>query len=248
MTMSENKWLVNFRPNPEAHMRLFCFPYAGGNANIYRNWGDLLTPEIEVVGIQLPGHGTRIKEIAFTRLPPTIRALLASIQPVLNRPFALFGHSLGALLAYHLALELTSLHISPEILFVSASKAPKQQATNGIHSLDDAVFVNQIKELNGTPEAIFASQELLNMMIPILRADFAMAETYALEKKPLLDIPIVGMSGNRDVRNTQKDMAAWANFTSGIFVNVSFPGDHFFIQSQEAALTNIISEHTATIL
>ena len=228
-------------------MRLFCFPYAGGAANIYKNWAEVLAPEIEVIAIQLPGHGTRIKESIYARLHPTIHALVSSMHPALDKPYSLFGHSLGALLAFHFALEIKSLHALPEILFLSASKAPKQQATHGIHSLEDTHFTTQLKTLNGTPEAVFDNRELLDLILPILRADFAMAETYTIEPNRRVDVPIIAISGNQDVGSSQKDMQYWKDFTSNSFENILLPGDHFFIQSQEATITTIIKERMAKI-
>lgn len=219
-------------------MRLFCFPYAGGGPNIFRNWANTLAPEIEVIAIQLPGHGARIKEARYNRIAPVTNALLPIILPFSEKPLTLFGHSLGALLAYELAIKLNEINHPPKKLFVSGSQPPKQKTISGIHTLNNGEFITRLKELNGTPEAVFANQELLDIVLPVLRADFAMAETYAKEGNRELASPITAFCGTQDLKKSKKDLEAWAGFTSEQFEIHAFPGDHFFIHSQEALLLN----------
>ena len=167
-------------------------------------------------------------------MAPTLSALLASGLSFTKTPFALFGHSMGALLAYELAIELSNRNIPPKKLFVSGSLAPRRQSARGIHTLNDIEFVEELKRLNGTPEAVIANQELMDIVLPILRADFAIAETYARQEVIALPCPITAFSGIEDINNSKQVMENWARFTSADLESYAFPGDHFFIQTEEA--------------
>lgn len=231
--MTPNPWLSCPKPNPAASVRLFCFPYSGAAASVYYPWADLLPPAIEVCPVQLPGHGTRLREPLATRLAPQVEALAAGLAPAFDRPFAFFGHSMGALLSFELARTLRRQgRPGPMHLFVSGHGAPHLPDRNPpLHALPDDQFVAKLRELNGTPEEVLRHQELLQLLTPILRADFAVCETYVYQPEPPLDCPISAYGGLGDGYVNRDELAAWQAQTTGRFSLRMFPGDHFYLNN-----------------
>lgn len=231
--MSTNAWLTCPRPNPAAAVRLFCFPYSGAAASIYYPWADQLPASIEVCPVQLPGHGTRLQEPLATRLAPQVEALAAGLAPAFDRPFAFFGHSMGALLSFELARYLRwQGRPGPTHLFVSGHGAPHLPDRNPpLHALPDDQFVVKLRELNGTPEEVLHHQELLQLLIPVLRADFAVCETYVYQPEPPLNCPISAYGGLGDGYVNREELAAWREQTTGSFSLRMFPGDHFYLNT-----------------
>lgn len=231
--MNANPWLACPKPNPGAAVRLFCFPYSGAAASIYYPWAEMLPPSIEVCPVQLPGHGTRLREPLATRLTPQVEALAAGLAPACDRPFAFFGHSMGALLSFELARHLRRQgKPGPIHLFVSGHGAPHLPDRNPpLHQLPDDQFVAKLRELNGTPEEVLRHQELLQLLIPVLRADFAVCETYVYQPEPPLDCPISAYGGLGDGYVNREELAAWQEQTTGRFSLRMFPGDHFYLNT-----------------
>ncbi len=178
-------WLRSPKPNPQASLRLFCFPYVGGGALIFRTWPNSLPATAEVCPVELPGRGTRLKETPFTRLLPLVQALAQALLPHLDKPFAFFGHSMGALISFELTRQLRRLYgLVPLHLFVSAHRAPQLPDPDPpIHTLPEAEFMEELRCLNGTPKEVLEQPELMELMLPILRADFALCETYIYAKR-----------------------------------------------------------------
>lgn len=234
MSMSEAlRWFSIPQPNPRARVRLFCFPYAGGDAQIYRNWPRQL-PSAEVCAARLPGRGARIQEAAFRDLRSMVEAI-ASVAPYLDRPFAFFGHSMGALVAFELARLLHGRGLpGPAHLFVSGRRAPQLPADWPItYDLPDAEFVEYLRSLNGTPAEVLDHPELLELMLPLLRADFCVAETYDYRPGPALDCPITAFGGAGDAEVSRAEVEAWAAQTSASFLARIMPGDHFFLNNPQ---------------
>lgn len=229
--MIANPWLSCPKPNPDATVRLFCFPYSGAAASIYYPWAEMLPPNIEVCPVQLPGHGTRLREPLATRLAPQVEAVAASLTPALDRPFAFFGHSMGALISFELARYLRRLgRPGPVHLFVSGHGAPHLPDRNPpLHGLPEPEFVAKLRELNGTPEEVLRHEELLQLLIPVLRADFAVCETYVYQAEPPLPCPISAYGGLADGYVNREELAAWQEQTASRFSLRMFPGDHFYL-------------------
>jgi surfactin synthase thioesterase subunit len=229
-----NRWVLIPKPLPDARLRLFCLPYAGGTPGAYRSWPDMLTPDIEVAFIQLPGHGPRYREALLTRIS-TARPLLADgLADYLDLPFALFGQSLGALLAFELARELRHRgQPGPVHLFVSARPAP--QLPNDwsiIHMLADKLMIKEVqRRYGGIPQAIMADEEMLRLFLPILRADLELLETYEYRPQAPLDCDITAYGGYQDWAVTDAQLECWGEQTLGQFSQQMFPGDHFFVQN-----------------
>lgn len=225
-------------------MRLFCFPYSGGGASIFRLWPEGLPEEIEVCAIQLAGHETRLREPLFDHLTPLVQALTQAISPYLDKPFAFFGHSLGALVCFELTRQLRRQNLStPMRMFISARRAP-QIPEPGLptHQLPEAKFVNKLRSLSGTPEGVLRDPELMQLFLPILRADFAIIETFVYHAEEKLACPISAFGGWQDNETSHVEIAAWREQTSGPFELHMFPGDHFFLHSARAQILQYIAQ------
>jgi medium-chain acyl-[acyl-carrier-protein] hydrolase len=223
---------------------LFCFPYAGGGASIYRDWGRRLPGNIETCPVQLPGRETRFREPAFTRVEPLVEALAQSLRPKLDRPFAFFGHSLGALVAFELSRRLQHCHrLQPIRLFVSGCEAPQTRSPGkSLHALPTAEFREELRRLHGTPTAVLENDELMELMLPTLRADFSLWETYVYAASPPLTCPIIALGGLGDDLVSRKELQAWDELTTGQFRLRMFPGDHFFLNSAQPLVTRILAQ------
>jgi len=230
------KWLTFPRPNPQAAMRLFCFSYAGGGASTFRPWLQHLAPSIELCAVQLPGRENRLREAPLTQIDPIVDILDQMLPAYFDKPFALFGHSLGAILAFELARALRN---RPEArlahVFVSARIAPQAiDPEPPIYQLPEAQFLAKLRQLNGTPAMVFEHEELLEMLMPILRADFALNETYVYRPEPPLD-------GTEDPKVSESELKEWSAQAAGRFALKMFPGDHFFVSSAQQAIVSLIN-------
>jgi len=239
-----DSWIARRKPSPQARLRLFCFPYAGGGASLFRTWSDGLPADVEVCPVQLPGRGTRLLEPPFTRLSPLIQALTEAIFPLLDKPFVFFGHSLGALISFELARHLRKEYaVNPVRLFISADRAPQiPNRDPPTHSLPEGEFLAQLRRLNGTPREVLEDEELRQIMLPLLRADFAVYETYEYSTEPPLNCPISAFGGLQDHRVSRGDLEAWRDQTNVSFSLRMFPGDHFFLNTTQPVLLRALSQ------
>lgn len=246
-----NEWVKCAKPRPRARVRLFCFPHAGGGASIYRTWADNLPEEIEVCAIQLPGREDRLAEAAFTRLPSLIWALAQGLYPYLKaRPFAFFGHSMGGFVSFEMARYLrTHDHVGPLQLFVAAQKAPQLLDPDPpLHDLPDAEFIQRLRTLNGTPPEVLQNAEVLEFAMPMLRADFAVCETYQYVDEAPLTCPILAFGGVADNKISHDELAAWQQQTTSSFSLRMFSGDHFFVEMNRNILLQIIAHELLSFL
>ncbi len=232
------------RPNPDAELRLFCFPYAGASAAIYRTWHQKLPPTVEVRAVELPGRGTRLREKPFLGLLPLVEHLGEALEPYLDRPFAFFGHSMGALIAFELARLLRREgRTLPLHLFVSGHRAPHLPSKHRpIHSLPEPEFLQELKNLEGTPEAVLENSELMELLSPVLRADFSVCETYYYHTEEPLSCPITAFGGTDDRDVDRSMLEPWREHTTGEFRLHMLPGNHFFLQTSEEQLLRLVGE------
>jgi len=234
--LSLDRWLVMPQPNPAATWRLFCFPYAGGGAQIFRRWPHQLPTRGEVCAIELPGRGTRLQEPLFTRLPPLVDAIVQGLEKHLDKPFAFFGHSMGAILSFEIARSLRRQRLpGPVYLFVSGRSAP--QIPNDeplLYALPEPELINELRRLNGTPKEVLEHKELMQLMLPVLRADFAVCDTYHYEPEPPLDCPITVFGGFQDASVRADSLEAWREQTNVTCSVHLFPGGHFFLQTTQS--------------
>jgi medium-chain acyl-[acyl-carrier-protein] hydrolase len=211
---------------------------------MFRTWPDDLPPDIEVCPVQLPGRESRLKEPPFTRLKHLVQTLVPLLCPYLSIPFAFFGHSMGALISFELARQLRRRSgLSPVHLFVSGRPAPPIPAPDPpIHELPESAFVEELRRLNGTPESVLQNPELMQLVLPILRADFALSETFVYSTEDPLDCPISAFGGLQDGEVSHNDLAAWREQTHSSFTLRIFPGNHFFLQSARALILSAVSQ------
>jgi surfactin synthase thioesterase subunit len=225
------------KPNPHARLRLFCFPFAGGGPATFNSWVDELPPDIgqltELCSIQLPGRETKHSADLAVRLSPILEALTPALQSYTDIPFTFFGHSMGALVSFELARHLRRQGLpGPVHMVVSGHRAPQLPDPHpAIHSLPDAEFLARLRELGGTPEEVLQDPELMELFMPVLRADFAVCETYCYTNAAPLDCPISVFGANDDRKVSREELSAWRAQSSKSFSLRMFPGDHFFLLS-----------------
>ncbi len=242
-TATLGSWIAGRKANPRARLRLFCFPYAGGSALMFRAWSNALPADVEVCPIQLPGRSTRLMERPFTELAPLIQALTRALSSLLDKPFAIFGHSLGALVGFELARRLRRQYgVNPVRLFVSAGCAPQiPRRGSPIHILPGREFLAQVSRLNGIPMEVWKDEELMEIVLPSLRADFTVYETYVYSVEPPLNCPISTFGGSQDGKVSRSDLEAWRDQTTASFALRMLPGDHFFPNTTQPLLLQMLS-------
>lgn len=245
--MMNDSWIAYRKPNPTKRFRLFCFSYAGGGASIYRPWIENLPALIDVCPIQLPGRENRIRETPYSQIAPLAEALSQQLQPYLDLPFAFFGHSLGALVSFEVTRRLREQQLPlPLQLLVSACRAPQLPSRlPHIHRLPPEEMKKELSRYNGTPGAVLENNELMELMLPILRADFAICETYTFKDEPPLSCPISALGGLQDETVSRNDLAAWQEQTTGTFRLRMFSGDHFYLHSDRLQLLTTLSQELA---
>lgn len=222
-------------PNSGVRLRLFCFPFAGGGASAYRQWSAYFTPEIEVCPIQPPGREGRWGEPAFTDLFDLVENLAEVFGPLTGQPFAFFGHSMGGLIAFELTRELRRRGGRlPSWLMVSGARAPHLRSLSPpLHRLPDQAFVREVTKFNDLPEQILSSPEYLELLLPALRCDLTLVETYRYRKEAPLPCPISAFAGRDDRRAPCPVVAAWRAQTAASFTCRVIAGDHFFLFSAQ---------------
>jgi medium-chain acyl-[acyl-carrier-protein] hydrolase len=235
--------------DPLAAVRLLCIPDAGGSAAVFRQWPKYIHPRIEVCAIELPGRATRLMEPPFTSMPVLIEALAGALNPFLDKPFAIFGHELGALIGFELTRHLRrSSDPQPEHLFVGGSRAPQAPINSSPkYNLPDAEFIAELRTMNRTPVEVLDHPELMKLMLPLLRADFELAETYVYRSELPLDVPISAYGGLQDHDTTEEELKGWREQTAARFKLQMFPGDHFFLHAAQADLAGEIYRELAAI-
>jgi surfactin synthase thioesterase subunit len=239
------KWLpyMHRQSAIKGRTRLFCFPYAGGCASAFNAWLKLFPNEIEVCPIQLAGRENRWNEPPCSSLPQMLPLLANALLPYLDGTFAFLGHSMGALICFELAHYLGRVHgLYPVHLFASACRAPQQPDTEAPTSrLADAAFIQHIhQDYHGIPEALLADAEFMGLYLPMLRADFALVETYTYQPAEPLPCPITAVGGLQDSSVSHAQLQTWAEQTSSTFRLQMFPGDHFFLRGAQAALIQTV--------
>ena len=238
-------WVLLTRPRPEARLRLFCFPYAGAAASAYHGWSAEFPSEIEVCPVQLPGRGGRFREPPIRQAQELLSAAADGLRPLLDRPFAFFGHSMGALLAFELAREFRRRGWpGPMLLAPSGHQAPpRPDPEPPCAHLPDAEFLEEVqRRYDGIPAEVLADEELLNLILPSLRADMLLIETYRYTAEPPLDCALSCFGGEHDRHVSGEDLEAWREQTTGSFKLRTLPGGHFFIDKQRGAVVGALCE------
>lgn len=245
-----NSWISCPQPHPKARLRLFCFPCAGSIATAYSTWSNNLPSDVEVCLVQLPGRGSRIREKPFTSLSALVQTLVPILQPHLDIPFAFFGHSMGALLGFEVARQLRrQVNPIPIHLFACSSSAPQRPILNPIHTLPEAAFVAELSHrYNAIPQPVLQNSELMQLFLPVLRADLTMLETYVYTNEKPLDCPITVFGGLQDSATSSLNLAEWREQTGSFFTLRMFPGDHFFLHNDKLPFLQVLSQYMEQVL
>ncbi|GCE15670.1 thioesterase II family protein [Tengunoibacter tsumagoiensis] len=239
---STRSWIVRSNTQTQAQMRLFCFPFAGGGASTYQSWQRYLPEKVEICAVQLPGRENRMREKPYQEITPLVEALKQELNPYLDLPFAFFGHSLGALISFELARHLRRDHqIEPQHLFLSACRAPQFFADIApLHALPQPALIAELRRLEGTPEDVLQNQDLMRMIVPMLRADFSVFENYLYYPEEPLSCPITAFAGQQDQRAPAEMVAWWREQTTSKFTMHTLPGKHFFINEARESLLALV--------
>lgn len=226
-------WLAFCNPRPDAALRLFCFPYAGGGATFYRGWASELPAAVDVCPVQLPGRETRIREQPIAELGALVEQAAAALAPYLDRPYCLLGYSMGALIAFELARHLNrSGRAAPRHLIACAYRAPHLPYHSVLrHDLPRDEFIRVLGELEGTPPAALESPELIDFMLPLMRADCRICDLYEFRDETPLTCPLTVYGGMDDADAGEEALSAWHRLTGAAFELKVFPGGHFFAHS-----------------
>lgn len=239
-------WIRRFHQVPDAKVRLLCLPHAGGSASFYFPVSTALSPQIEVLAVQYPGRQDRRSEPSIG----TVAELADRIHRVLglvadDRPLAIFGHSMGAVLGFEVARRLEADGRAPAALFASGRRGPATHRDESVHLRDDDGLVAELKSLSGTNTALLGDEEILRMILPAIRNDYRAIETYRRPEGGPLSTPITAMIGDDDVKSSVEEAKAWAEETTGDFALRVFPGGHFYLAAHQKAVLADITDRLA---
>lgn len=239
--MQKNDVFIVQQPRIKPGLRLFCFPFAGGSAYSYQSWLPYFGPDVELVFVQLKGHGSRIGETPHQQMQDLVNELMLHSAYLTECPYMLFGHSLGALICYALACQLKAAHLPlPLHLFASGSRAPhKPHLLPFIHALPANEFLAALADLKGTPEEVLSNHELMSLFEPVLRSDFRIAETYRAQAVKM-PFAISVLYGDKDHSISQAQLHAWQELTEQDGLSHAIAGDHFFVLQSTAQLMAVV--------
>ncbi|TWA72498.1 medium-chain acyl-[acyl-carrier-protein] hydrolase [Azospirillum brasilense] len=232
-------WLQGFRPVSAPRRTLICFPYAGAGAAVFRDWASDVGPDTELLAVRLPGRESRIGEPPLRRAEDAVSAILDALHPLGDRPLILFGHSLGAALAYATARALVARGCPPALLVVSGRRAPHLPSRRlPSHALDDEAFRTRLIALGGTPPEVLACDELMELMLPMLRADFVMSDGFHEDAPSPIPVPILAFAGVEDNEATVEEVSAWEQVAGAAFALCTLPGGHFFLHENRSLIAS----------
>jgi medium-chain acyl-[acyl-carrier-protein] hydrolase len=243
MRNTSGSWFHSSPLQQHRDIKLFCFPYAGGSASIYREWVRQSPSAVQLIAVELPGRGARLTEPPFVSLPPLLEVLAEAIFPLLDKKFAFFGHSMGALIAFELARLLRRRYgREPQLLIASGRRAPQVPNTEPLtYNLPRDEFIANLQRIDGTPKEVLEHTELMELMMPLLRADFQLNETYEYVTDAPLQCPIIAFGGLQDTHVAQDTLLSWKEQTTSDFNLHMLPGDHFFLRSSQYLLLQTLA-------
>ncbi len=241
--MSTDPWLAARGRRPDARVRLFCLPHAGSGAVAYQPWIDGLPDHVDVCRVQLPGRETRFVEPALDSIEPLVEALLQGLSPHLDRPWAVFGHSMGAIVGFELVRAARAAGArTPLVLFASGHRAPHlPRPRPAVAYASQERFLAEVRWMGGTPDEVLSDPEMLDIVLPTLRADVNVWETYVYREQPPLECALTALGGREDRVATPAEIEGWAQHTAGRHGHHVLEGDHFFLETDRDALLRIVA-------
>ncbi|WP_411083989.1 thioesterase II family protein [Streptomyces sp. cmx-18-6] len=249
MNASSETW---FRRYPRAggpRVRLVCFPHAGGNAQMFHGWSSRLPADVEVLAVRYPGRQERMGEPCVESMDELADRISEALTSYGDLPMAFFGHSMGASVAYEVAArqEAGAGAGGPAVVLLSARNAPHRSSRTSLHRAADDVLVAGVSRLGSLGGDPYAVPELRELLLPVLRSDYKLIETYRPHSPAVLRAPVVAYRGEADPGVTYERLSAWGELTTGGFALRAFPGDHFYLAPREAELTADIAGRLARI-
>ncbi|MEZ0090833.1 thioesterase II family protein [Streptacidiphilus sp. EB129] len=242
VSLDSTLWLRRYHPAIDSAQRLVCLPHAGGSASFYFPVSAALSPRTEVLAVQYPGRQDRYTEPVIDDIGLLADRVARELLPLTDRPLALFGHSMGALVAFETALRLERAGHRPSHLFVSGRRSASAQNSARLHRLDDEGLLAEVRKLSGTDPRALADDELMRLVLPALRADYRAVELYRGDLEALLQCPVTVLTGDDDPRVTIEEAHDWERHTSGDFDVRVFPGGHFYLTDRAAEVLAVIRE------
>lgn len=233
-------WLRGFHESKPGAPRLLCMPHAGGSASFYFPVSKALSPAVDVRAVQYPGRQDRIEETPAGSVQELAQGVFRALDRREETPLALFGHSMGAMVGFELAQLLEAAGRPPAVLFLSGRRGLSIERTENVHQGDDARLIEEVTKLGGTDSALLQDEDLRQMVLPALRADYRAVETYRRTPGPRLRSPLVVMTGDADPRVTPDEARTWSQETDGPFELHVYPGGHFYLVGQRQAVVDRI--------
>lgn len=241
-----DSWIRRFHAAPGAHSRLLCLPHAGGAASYFFGVSQRLTPRVEVLAVQYPGRQDRYREPCVDSVEGLAEHVTTALTPWLDRPLALFGHSMGAAVAFEVATRLERTGIVPTALFVSGRRAPSRFREETVHLRDDDGIIAEVRQLSGTDDQVLAEDDLIRMALPAIRNDYRAIETYRGRPGATVSCPVHALVGDDDPKATVDEVDAWRDHTTGGFELHLFPGGHFYLDQHVPAVLDKITSVVET--
>ncbi len=232
-------WLRGLEEQPHARRWVVCFPHAGGSASFFRSWRGQLPADVGVLAIQYPGHEDRIREPCRIDVAALADPVAAALGAVRGEPLVLFGHSMGATVAYEVARRLAST-AAPHALAVSGHPAPRRGRGTAWHLTDDDTLWSQVRRLSGTADQVLDHPELRAMLMPVLRNDYRISEQYRPAAGPLLRDRVLALIGGSDPEVTDDEARGWSEVSRGPFTLRVLPGGHFYLVPQQAEVVRAV--------
>ena len=241
--MTTDDWIRCFQPAPQSRARLVCLPHAGGSASYFRPFTQGFDPSsLEVLAVQYPGRQDRRRDPCVPSVEGLAEQTAEALTPWLDKPLALFGHSMGALVGFELARRLEARGAELLVLFASGRRAPSRRRPENIHRRDDAGIIAEIKYLGGTNAKLLDDPEIVEMIMPAIRGDYTAVETYKCPPEVAISTSIVALTGADDPRASLPEVRAWSEHTTGEFDLRVYPGGHFYLEHQRTELINEVAD------